>query len=157
MKYALLGLLLALPATAAWFTGEGDFSLPHHIAFMSYENEASCTADKGEWEDGLCFMEASDDISVKKNGDEYDVSVFTITTNAHMCQFEGKGVWTQDGILASAPTEIWDGEKSVPAVCEVLLTYVDGNTVDVSNNGQCSEFCGMRASLEISGAKRKQK
>lgn len=154
MKYALL-LLLSLPAAANWFTGEGEYSLSHEIAFMNYESEEACKGDNGRWADGLCFMDASDEVVVKKTGDEYEVSVDTITTNGHSCGFEGTGQWTMEGILASTPSQAWDGDKFVPVTCEVLLSFVDGNTVNVSNNGQCSEFCGMRASLEISGAKRK--
>lgn len=156
MKFLILALL-ALPTNANWFSGVGEYSLPHKIAFMNYETAEACAEDGGTFEDELCWMDASDDISVVDDGaGELDVSVFTITTNAHMCEFEGKGKFTAEGtIVASAPTEIWDGDNSVPAVCDVTLTFVDGNTVNVSNNGNCAYFCGARASLDIEGAKRK--
>lgn len=55
----------------------------------------------------------------------------------------------------TAEGETWDGDKWIPATCEVTLTYADGDTVNVTNNGNCATFCGARANLEIKGAKRK--
>jgi hypothetical protein len=155
---SLLIALLALPALAAHFTGVGEFYAPHEIAVFGYQDEASCSADEGRWEEELCWFKVEDEVIVKDdNAGSLDVVVNTVTTNGHSCSFEGKGKFTNEGtILATAPSEDWSGDESVPATCEVTLTFVDGNTVDVSNGGEsCSYFCGARATLDISGAKRR--
>lgn len=155
----LSAALIAAPAVAAWFTGEGEFQLPHQIAFMSYENEAACRADEGRWDDELCWFDAADEVKVRRaaNG-VYTVEVTTVTTNAHTCDFQGQGEFTKDGtIQARAASERWDEGRQewVPGSCELTLHYLDGDTVDVAPAGDCSYFCGMRANLEIRGAKRR--
>lgn len=155
MKYLVLSLFLSASALANWFTGEGEFSKLHPIAFMSYEDQAACEADEGKWDDGLCWFDTSDEVSVERNGEKYLVKVDTVTTNAHTCSFEGEGVMKGTQIVATSEGEEWDGENPVPVTCEVTLDYLDGDTVNVTNNGKCQYFCGARATLEIEGAKRK--
>jgi hypothetical protein len=157
MKLLLIALL-ALPTLATPFTGVGEFYAPHEIALFGYQDEASCSADEGRWEDELCWFEVEDEVIVKDDGaGSLDVVVNTVATNGHSCGFEGKGKFTNEGtILATAPSEVWDGEELKPATCEVTLTFVDGNTVDTTHGSSaCNYFCGARATLDVSGAKRR--
>lgn len=155
----LSAALITAPALAAWFTGEGEFRFPHQIAFMSYADEAACKADEGRWEEDLCWFDASDDVNVRRAANGiYTVEVTTVTTNAHTCDFEGQGEFTNEGtILARAASERWSDERQEweAGECRVTLSYLDGDTVDVTPEGDCSYFCGMRAGLEIRGAKRR--
>lgn len=158
MKLPLILALLSVPALSAWFSGEGTYVLPHEISFMSYAGPAECQADQGRWEEGLCIFPASDEISVKRAGFAYEVKVATVTTNAHMCEFEGEGVFQNDGSLkAQAPSEVWNEARQEwePGTCEVTVAFADGEHADVANNGQCQSFCGMRATLAFKGAARR--
>lgn len=156
MKILALALI-SLTSFAAELNVAGTFSYPHQIAFFSYADQSACEGDQGKWDDGLCFFDAEDTVEVAAAADgKFNVKVDTITTNAHMCSFEAEGVIQGNGIVASAESEIWDGDKSVPATCVVTTSYVDGNTVNVTTNGEaCNYFCGANASLAIEGATRK--
>ncbi|RZA06886.1 MAG: hypothetical protein EOP11_09160 [Proteobacteria bacterium] len=159
MKLFLALSLLAVPAFSAWFSGEGNYVLDHEISFLSYENQMACEGDNGRWEDGLCIFAGADEVTVKRAGLSYDVKVSTVTTNAHMCEFEGKGVFQGDGTLkAAAPAEVWNDDRQEweAATCEVTLSFASGNEVNVTNNGSCQSFCGMRASLDVAGATRRE-
>jgi len=150
--------LFAVPALSAWFSGKGTFRLDHEISFLSYANRTDCEADQGRWEkEGLCVFAGTDEVVVSQKAGVYKVGVSTVTTNAHMCEFEGAGAFQADGTLrASTPAETWNEERQewVPGTCEVTVSYVDGDTVNVSNNGACKSLCGMRAELGIMGAVR---
>lgn len=165
MKKAIFALVTAFfvsaaaAASAAWFSGEGEFALPHQMVMMAYDSAEACEADQGQWSEDLgCVFDVEDSVMVKREADAYQVQVSTITTNAHMCEFEGKGRFTNTGeLLATAESEEWDDDAQEwkPATCELTVSYVDGDTVNVSDNGKCRSFCGMRATLDIAGAKRR--
>jgi hypothetical protein len=159
MKALLVLSLLTVPALSAWFSGEGNYVLDHEISFLSYAGASECVADQGRWSDGLCIFPAADEVSVRRAGFHYDVKVSTVTTNAHMCEFEGEGVFQNDGSLkASAPSEVWNEGRQEwePATCELSVSFPNGNAADVSTNENCQSFCGMRARLDIKGATRKR-
>lgn len=160
MKFLSLALI-SITAFAAEFNGEGLFNYSHQIGMFGYENAEACKADDGEWDvdNGICFFNTADQVEVKLAAENtYNVKVDTVTTNAHTCTFEGTGKVLMGTdkftILASTESEEWDGDKFVPATCEVTLTYIDGDTVNVVNNGKCTSFCGARADLTIDEAKR---
>lgn len=161
MKYLLLSLL-SIPAFAAATEIAGTFNSDHEFAMMSYNTKAECEADQGKWEgnerDGTyCLFQGTDSAVVRKKGDTYNVTISVITTNAHTCDFEADAKLNDAGqLVASAPSEEWNEEKGAiePATCEVTLNYTEANSVDVTNNGKCTSFCGMRARLDFSGAKR---
>ena len=165
MKISLLALFLSASASANWFTGVGEFSYPHEIAMVGYADEAGCREDGGKWEDEFCFFSVEDSVKVEftdAQAMEYYVTVDILSTNAHTCSFEGLAKWVGPlTLVASSETDDWqEGEngeegKFVPVTCEVTVKYLDGNRVNVSNNGKCSNFCGARAMLEIEEAKRK--
>lgn len=156
MKILIL-ILAPFLSSAAWFSGEGTFSYPHDVAMYGYETAEPCVEDGGRFAgDGFCVFSSADEVKVVREGETYVVKVDTVSTNAHMCQFEGLGVWNDKGALV-AHTEVndWEGDKMVPATCEVTVTYIDGDTVSVSHNGKCASLCGANTDLAIERAKRK--
>ena len=157
MKTLIALSLLSLPALGAWFSGEGKFVAAHDISFLSYADKKECEADKGRWENELCVFAAEDELEITRQGVNYTAKVSTVTTNAHTCDFEGQGAFQNDGTLkVSAESQEWNAEKEewIPATCEVTVSFEDGDTANVSNNGKCQMFCGMRATLDITKAKR---
>jgi hypothetical protein len=157
MKYLALALLPV--AALAALNLEGKFAYSHTIVFRNYDNEKSCKDDNGTWQDGLCTFEADDTVEVKKAGDEYTVSVGTVTTNGHECTFDGKGRATGANVIeALAASERYENGKFVPATCKLDVRYgADGSTASVkviSPWADCQEFCGANAMLDIPNAKR---
>jgi hypothetical protein len=154
----ILALLVsAFSALANWIPAEGTFVLDHEIAMRNYENRTVCEEEGGAWREGFCFFAAADQVVVKLSGGAHRVTVNTTTTNGHTCEFSAPARWTARGLLAKAESMEWDQEKDAyaPATCEVLVRYVDANQVNVSHNGRCRSFCGMRADLAIEGARRR--
>ena len=145
---------------------EGVFAYAHHTGIVGYEDEKSCAADQGDWDQDmeLCFFNVEDSVQVKKTQvpEVFQLNVDTVGSNGHSCSFEGEAtVQSNDLLMSSVKTEVWQenaqtGEwESVSATCEVTVKYADINTTAVSTNGNCQEFCGMRAILDIEEAKRK--
>lgn len=164
LTFTLATLFCSSAAFTAELNMEGNFAFAHQTFVVGYEDEKSCLEDQGEWdkEMEMCFFPVEDTVQVKKAVGGFDIAVETVGSNAHMCGFEGPAQKTSDStLLSSVKTEVWEENaqtgqwESVPAVCEVTVTYRDENTVSVENNGKCQEFCGMRAWLSIDEAKRK--
>lgn len=158
-KMIVVGMLASLTAAAAWFSGEGRFANEHEFPIFGYDNAKDCSADGGRWDEEMgCLFTGEDSVEVKLLADHtYRVEIQTVTTNGHSCGFESaNGVFQNGAIVATDLADEWDSEKQemVPVTCEVAVSYVDGNTVNVSHNGKCSTFCGARASLDIERAKR---
>lgn len=157
----LAALGFSLPVLAA-LNPAGDFFFAHKIAFLAYD-EIGCSDAQGEWDGDLCIFNGEDSVSVT-GGEKgsFNVSISTVTTNAHTCDFEGRGEMVAANLLkASAPSEIYiPGENGKDghfesATCEVSVTYLDGNSVKVESGETCSYFCGANASLDIEKAVRK--
>jgi hypothetical protein len=165
MKKVILAVAIAI--TCNVHAGEidfvGQFSMPRKTAMFGYDNKQACVADKGEWltEDGICMFDSSDDVKVEDTASGLTMKVETIGTNAHSCGFEATAQVKDFNVLVGAlETEVhrYNEETKesewVKAVCEVTLTYKNSDVVKVDNNGNCQEFCGMRAQLYIDEAKR---
>lgn len=124
---------------------------------VGYTNAADCTSDNGDWdaEMELCFFFVDNEVVVSGNANGYTMTVATWGSNAHSCVFEGPATKVLPNALVSeVPTEIYEYETGewVPATCEVTVNYGEPETIDVTTNGNCQEFCGMRASLEMGPA-----
>lgn len=156
-KKLILTVLFAVSSSAFART----FSVAHDVVLMSYADLESCRADGYEWQgpkgDGLCILKGVDTVSLKKNRTGYTVIVETITTNAHSCSYESKNAKFIDPtrLVSSVRTMVYDQEGNAkPGVCEVTVNSNKDHSVSVTTNGyaECSEFCGMNASLDIEGA-----
>lgn len=123
----------------------GEFSAPKEVAFLAYTNEQACLSDNGKWRDEVCIVESADTVVIKERKNHYNLQIDTITTNAHMCGFEGKAVATGSHTLEART--IVEGEE-----CTVKIIFLNDNTLDVSASDGCSAFCGMGATLNIEGA-----
>jgi len=157
----LAALGFSLPVFAA-LNPVGDFAFAHSIAFFAYD-EQGCKEAEGQWDGDICLFDAEDSVSV--TGGEmgsFNVRVSTVATNAHTCDFDGKGeMVSANQLKATAPSEVYiPGENGKDgrfesATCEVSVTFLDGNSVKVESGETCSYFCGARAHLDIEKAVRK--
>lgn len=133
----------------------GKFVEPVQTFVMGYETEADCQGDNGDWDSEmeLCFFPIENEVFVTETTDSYALEITTWGANAHSCMFEGDVTRVlPNALISEVPVEIWVNDAWVPAICEVTLNYSDSQTVEVSTNGNCYEFCGMRASLEMGPA-----
>lgn len=154
---ALILALISIPAFAATLDVTGRFQQDFFIAVVGYESAAKCSADQGRWDEGYCWFPASNQVRIASTGTGYNLSIETVATNAHTCEFSALAKRFPDGVLvASLPSEEYDPRSGgfVKATCEVTVSFADADTVNVTNNGKCQSFCGARASLVVTGAKR---
>lgn len=156
-----MGKLIALMliSAAALAASPGSFGFLHDVVIYGYEDATACENDMGKWDPSAgCVFEVEDLVEVDGVGEGYQVRVSTVGTNADVCDFQGAG-WLNDAgqIVATEQTEEWDEDKGqlVPVTCELTVFYGDENTVSTRDNGKCRSLCGMRASLEVTGATRK--
>lgn len=145
-KFILIVAFAVAQNGSATDSYEGVFSASKSIGILAYRTAKACKDAEGYWKDGVCLFEAEDTVEVRANSDHYLVKITTVTTNAHFCDFEGKGQRYVDAIKASVETD--------EGACEVTVEYTNSAVVSVSNNGKCSKLCGANAVLEIKRAVR---
>jgi hypothetical protein len=157
MKSVFAFILLATQmsfAASVNLNMEGKFSAKHEVGMMNYATKKACLRDKGAWIDGLCVIQSADTVEIKRiNEKQFAVAVQTIGTNAHLCDFEGVATAQNQVQLVTEPQDSTD-RRSEPGKCVVQVQFEDQNTVNVTENGSCSDFCGMNMFVDVSEAKR---
>ncbi len=162
MKSLLLASLLVLTHSAFAVESASEktvYEMPHQIALQNLTTPKECKNEDGKWskEDDMCFADAADVLTIEKSAANLKVSISTITTNGHQCEFESeKAVQNTDGtISASAASSIYDenGNES-PALCDVNVKFNKNGTASATPVAYepCQMFCGANASLDIDGA-----
>lgn len=156
MKF--LFALVALSAASLAFAANvipGLYLEPSSTFLVGYESKEECEASQGDWSvpewDGdmaLCIFRVDNIVKIEGKGSKYAVEISTIGSNGHSCSFEGTGNLMGSTIVA---------KSSESQECEVNVAFLDADTVNVSTNGECQDFCGARAWLQIDAAKRSQK
>ena len=137
---------------------QGHFSFAHPIVFISYPDKQSCESSNLTWSDGKCITQGEDTTDVFTNGGKLGIKVLTVVTNDHECYFAGTAqILAPDQVKASTPSQEYNESTGslVDVICEVTVTYKGTSVISVSNNGHCSEFCGVNADLRIEDAQRK--
>jgi hypothetical protein len=101
----------------------------------------------------MCFFDIENTVEVSGDSQGYKLVVATWGSNAHSCVFEGQVTQVlPQALVSEVPTEVYRDGDFVPAVCEVTVSYENDETVNVSTNGNCQEWCGARAWLEMGPA-----
>ena len=107
----------------------------------------------------MCFFDTENTAKITIQNNRLSVIVETVGSNAHMCLFESESAesLSNGSILAKAESSIWNGDDWEKETCEVLVSPIDGSTqsISISSNSYCQDFCGARAWLEIEKATRK--
>ena len=137
----------------------GTYSQPGQTFVVGYFEEAACVQDNGDWdaEMEMCFFDIENTVEVSGDSQGYKLVVATWGSNAHSCVFEGQVTQVlPQALVSEVPTEVYRDGEFVPAVCEVTVNYENDETVNVSTNGNCQEWCGARAWLEMGPATLKE-
>jgi hypothetical protein len=134
----------------------GTYSEKHDVVMMNYANRAACQKDKGQWIQGLCHFDGSNELVVKVENDSYVMSVTTVTTNGHTCDFEAPAKLVSGKLVAEDADGLgWDEVKNemVTKTCVVTATFSpDGLSASVDENNNCRNSCGANALLSIGKA-----
>lgn len=135
----------------------GTFVEPTQTFVVSYQEASDCTTDGGDWdaEMEMCFFDAANTAKVSATADGLYLTVDTVGSNAHQCYFEGAVTkTTATTVVSEVEAMVWNGTDFEAGTCEVTVTFENDDTVNVSNNGKCQEFCGARAWLSFGPATR---
>ena len=140
----------------------GVWAEPVDIAMVGYDDAAACTADEGQWEPDLgCVFSSENTATFTPSGDAWTLNVSIIGANAHTCEFEGTARRDGDGLIATAPAERYvpgtDGAEGrfEPATCTIQIR-IQGDALSLEGDYEtCSSFCGARAFLSMSEARRR--
>lgn len=160
--FGLITLLIAaniFAVTSDGMTYLGLFAEPTQTFIVGYTEEAACVSDQGNWDSEMemCFFDVENTVEVKGDSEGYSLDIVTTGSNAHSCWFEGKVTQVLEKALVSeVPAETFNGTDWEPAICQVTVSYENDETVNVSTNGKCQEFCGARAWLEMGPATLKE-
>ncbi len=150
-KFAAIVLALSTAAFAS-NTGidpyEGDFTSPKTVSLPSMTTRSSCEAVGAYWRSDACYFNTSDDVSVYRGQEGYDIAVSTVGLDSQSCRFESTGSLQNDGtMLASLATAV--------GPCDVTLKYAGDNWISVRSSGACHSLCENESlSLDIKRAKR---
>jgi hypothetical protein len=159
MKFVFISLVFSFNTYAYLINVEGTFISTHKVPMSAYL-EPQCLQDKGTWEKGICFMELDDCVSVEKKDGSYELSVDSVGPDADMCKFKSHGKIIKNKLVASLPNSeiirdpLTGDFQTRTVLCEVTLSYNDANTVSITNNGNCKNFCASRAQLVVTDARR---
>ena len=157
LAYGLLAFLLSSNAWALSSKAmEGTFASPKQVTMMMYADETECAVDGGRWNDGVCVLDVADEVRISRKDKTLAISVEILGTNFHQCLFEAKArrAGHRTLIAREKVTHFADG-KTTNAVCVVKVRFTGRDSVSVSNNGMCDEFCGANVGLDIEKALRK--
>src|SRR4051794_26253373 len=91
--FLVLALLISVSSHAQSINFAGTYVSPHEVGALSYTNKKACEADKGDWRNGLCVFKSGDIVVIKDSVDgKFSISIESVGTNIHTCEFEGKAV-----------------------------------------------------------------
>ncbi len=110
----------------------GEYTSIHTITFLGEK----------DWEEG----EVRDTLSIVEEGDSARFYFGLVQTNFHLCEMQGEGIRTPDGIVAP-PEEIEFGGET--ATCNLRIV-ADSDTIRlVDEDNICRRYyCGARASID---------
>jgi hypothetical protein len=99
MKFSLKSLLVlsaiatfsSISSAEVELNKTGVFKDIHPIGSFGYPNAKACEEDGGVYDNGLCiFQDGGATIEIKKNNNgKYDLSISSVGTNMHMCDYGG--------------------------------------------------------------------
>lgn len=161
--YALTIFFFSAASLAAE-SPQGNFVFHHDVAFGGGYTEKTCRKEKGTWKDGACYFGTADMVTVAREPNaEWNVKVETIRTNGRTCEFVGRAkAVSRNELLASMDSEEVirgngpDEYIYVPTQCELKITYIDENTIQVRklDHQKCEYICAYASGLEVPAAKR---
>ncbi|MDD4974211.1 MAG: hypothetical protein PHY93_07650 [Bacteriovorax sp.] len=159
MKFSLISfLLLSALVTFSSFASvdvqlnkTGVFKDTHPFGSFGYPNAKACEEDGGVYNDGLCvFQDGGSTIEIKKNNNgKYDLSVSSVGTNMHLCDYEGEAIDLNAVQIISKDTVGDEANR-----CEIVVAFTSNDTLSVITNGKCQDYCGANMSLDVENAKR---
>jgi len=135
----------------------GTWAEPTTTYMVGYDG-TSCPADGGSWAEDRCLFASTNTATFTPTGQDgvWTVQIDTIGANAHLCSLEGEARQSDGVLVVSAPTEVYDAESDSfrEAAC-AFPVRIDGGTLSFEGDGEaCRSFCGARAYLGISAARR---
>lgn len=148
--------LLAISSTTfakASYNFPGFYSEPASTWTYSHDR-ALCERDGGTWspaenqeESDLCVYHLANTVKIhfRNRSLDYGVAIQTVGSNGDMCSFEGTGILKGKSLVV---------KSKVHSACVLDVTFSEANTIEVNNNGKCSDFCGINAWLRVDAAKR---
>lgn len=151
--FLILSALLTFSSVVSADAGlnkAGVFKDLYPIGSFGYPDAESCQEDGGVYDDGLCiFEDGGSTIEIKKtdNG-KYDLSISSVGTNMHLCDYQGEAEdLNADQIISKDSVE--ESNR-----CEVIVHFTSNDTIAVITNGKCQDYCGANMSLDVENANR---
>lgn len=138
-------LSLSLKANAELpLSKSGIFKDQYPVKSYGYSDAKSCEKDGGIFDGSAClFLEGGSVVEINKLIDgRYNLSISSVGTNLHFCDYEGLAFDLSD-------KEIFSKDKSN---CEITIKFVNDSTLRVKTNGQCQDYCGVNMTLDIEKA-----
>jgi hypothetical protein len=151
--FLTLSVFISINAFAA-INPVGKFQSKHQVLAQMYTSKAECVADNGHWlkSDEMCLFDTSDDAVVTKEGENFKLTVTTITSNLHMCEFSAPAVLVGNILVSEVSVDEYNSEngETTPETCIVSAELSNnGKTMSITTNQKCQSFCGANASLEV--------
>lgn len=151
MKFLTGALFLCLSANALSAV-TGIYQQKKSIMVWS-ETIESCKESGGKWstEDEVCELETADEAKVEKTNKGYKLSISTIGSNYHTCEFEGPATLAKNVLTSKVKAEEYNPktDKFDVVTCTVKAT-IKNNVMSISTNQKCQSFCGANAWLDAS-------
>ncbi len=146
-------LALALTTMAYANSSVGLYTSLGEVMVMSASgSKAECNKVGGRLEgrgrDAACFVKTEDKVQIKRVRGMLRLSVSTVGTNLHMCEFEAIAIQRGPVITSRLKSQKYDPETDSfkPVICVVTGELSEeGQKISISSNENCQEFCGANA------------
>lgn len=155
MKFVVGALFLCLSVNA--LAGVTGIYRAKKTIIVWSETKESCKESGGKWqaEEDVCELATADEAKVEKTPSAYKLSISTIGSNYHTCEFEGPAILSKDVLTSKVKVEEYIPSTDTLEVSTCVVTAtIHKNKLSISTNQKCQSFCGANAWLDASDLKR---
>lgn len=151
---ALLSMMISFTVSAEVLSGlevTGTFKASRPFYAFNYNSSEDCNADGGEYEDGVClFKDGGATVEIKKNAEgSFDLAISSVGTNFHLCDYQGTATVKNKVQLTSN-----DKNADYPGECVVDVLFTSKDSLSITTNGKCQDYCGANMELDQDNATR---
>ncbi len=154
--FLVITLLISSMVAVASESIEGTYQQRKEI-FVATGSRAHCEESGGSWRvsDEACLLEAADEVIIKKMKKDYKMTVTTIGSNYHLCEYSNAAIFDGKQLTSQIMTEEFNPKSGLmeEVTCKIQIS-IKKNKLSLSTNNHCQSFCGVNAEMNVTDLKK---
>jgi hypothetical protein len=155
-NWSIIGLLMMSFVANAHAGIEGKYQQKKEI-YVATESRGQCEEAGGSWiiSDESCLLEATDEVVVEKAKRDYRVSIMTIGSNYHICEYSNIAKIEGSKMITQMRTEEFNPKSGIleNVTCKIQVD-INKNKLSLKTNEHCQGFCGVNSDMNINDLKK---